>query len=145
MRQTDVRPSWRKLIQPVLLATLVAAIAQGCANEETNPQANVPSSIEKPISAVPGNAQIVVHRESGATGEFSYTPERNGIVYLYDITAKRTLDVTEIDRGETYHVLPEQSVVKIGDNRVKPVPRLGRVLPEGEPRHEYRIYFSPHR
>lgn len=97
-------------------------------------ESEVPPSIDKPLSAIPGGAQIVATSATGLT----FRAPVDGMVYLYDVADQKTINANRIARGSTYEVLLDRSMVRIGE-RVEPVTQL---LPLVDGR-EYRIYFSP--
>lgn len=120
-----------------VLTMLVALPAlQGCESgnaERGRAEEQVPPSINKQASAIPGNAKVV----AATPAQLTFRAPADGMVYLYDVAEQTTIDSKKIARGETYDVILERSMVKVGE-RTEPVTKL---MPLDKGR-EYRIYFS---
>lgn len=125
----------RNVYQQCLTTVCVLAALQGCesGSRDAHPHETVPPSINKPISAIPGNARVVVATPS----QLTFRAPDDGMVYLYDVADKTTVDHQKIARGQTYEVMLERSMVKVGE-RTAPVTAL-QPLAKGR---EYRVYFS---
>ena len=121
----------------VLMVVAVLGPLHGCEarnSERPEPHETVPPSIDKQISAIPGNARIV----ATTPGELTFRAPADGMVYLYDASDKKMIDVHRIARGDTYEVLRDRSMVRVNE-RFEPVTQL-KPLADGR---EYRVYFSP--
>ena len=121
----------------VLMVVALLGPLHGCEagnSERPEPHETVPPSIDKQLSAIPGNAKIV----ASTPGELTFRAPADGMVYLYDVSDKMMIDVQRIARGDSYEVIRDRSMVRVNE-RFVPVTQL-RPLDDGR---EYRVYFSP--
>ena len=84
-------------------------------------------------TGVPSDAERVKEGE----GELSYAARDNGMVYLYDVDARRVVDTQRVRKGQRYTIDPNRDLATL-DGRPVYEQNLDRD-------HTYRLYFLSER
>lgn len=134
----------RPILQAALIASLLATCGADCSALTSNPPeraASPSSSSDGPLDTdryytFDGSVRIPKKSRDAAEGkgELSWTADRDGTVYVADLSDHEALLEKQINKGETVTVDPNDDRIRIGKRTV-----LRGRFPD---RHRYKIYFE---
>jgi len=140
----------RNILQAALVASLLATCGADCSSLTSNPPERSTSSPERYDDRSSSSSDRDVDRYfsfdgsvripkkargvAEGKGELKWTADRDGTVYVADLTDHRAITEKQVDKGETIVLDPKDDRVRIGGRTVAKY--------EFDNKNKHKIYFE---